>query len=511
MNADEAKLTPNVLPPLPPRRKRRRLLRILLWVVPIVALMVLGGIARTLLKSRAAGDKQKLKDPIHLEQGEVEERLLETGKVELRTTIEVKSKMSGKVKRLLVEEGDVVEAGQTLAVIEPDPNEILRLYQKRAAVQSRAIEREEKTRDLERACQLHEQGVMPSDQYEKAMDAQSTAETNYRLALLELQALEREMNPGTAYEAPLIDAGSEVDTSSILSALTDITVVSPISGLVIKRPVEVGELVISGTATTIAGTTMMELGDPGDALIRAAVNEVDVGKLQEGQRVEVTLSAYEDEVFPAAVHRISPIGANAEGKSIVSFQVEIRFDKLDPRIMPGMTCDLDIVIARKEDAFCLPNHALFQEREKKEDEGEEEEKRNPFAPPVFEEEDEEEEEYLDYVWVKKGEDYERREVALGLKGDEKAEIIEGLTTEDKVYPDAERMRWIMKERERKAKRQIPWPWRKKPDAEEDEEQETGDNEDEAGDDSESGEEDASAPETEEDTVEETAREPEPSE
>lgn len=494
MNAADTELTPGALPPLPPRRKRRWL-RILLWVVPIVAVLVLGGAARKALKARATAGQQKLKDPIHLEQGEVEERLLETGKVELRTTIEVKSKMSGKVKQLLVEEGDVVEAGHTLAVIEPDPNEILRLYQKRAAVRSRAIEREEKARDLDRACRLHDQGVMPSDQYEKSVDAQSAAETNYRLALLELQALEREMNPGAAYQAPLVDDDdtAEADPQAILSALTDITVVSPLSGLVIKRPVEVGELVISGTATTIAGTTIVELGDPGDALIRAAVNEVDVGKLRVGQKVEVTLSAYEDEVFPASVRRISPIGANAEGQSIVSFQVEIRFEELDTRIMPGMTCDLDIVIARKEDALCLPNHALFQEREKKEGEDGKEEKRSPFAPPVFEEE-EEDAEYLDYVWVKEGEDYERREVTLGLKGDQKAEIVEGVATEDEVYPDAERMRWIMKERERKAKRQIPWPWRKKADAGEEEEGEDKDEEskddDESGDDSESREEDA---------------------
>ena len=102
-------------------------------------------------------------------------------------------------------------------------------------------------------------------------------------------------------------------------------------------------------------------------------------------------------------------------------------------------------IGGREDALCLPNHALFQEREKKEGEEQEEQKRSPFAPPVFEEEEDGEEKFLDYVWVREGEDYARREITLGLKGDKKAEIVEGLTTEDEVYPEAERMRWIMKE------------------------------------------------------------------
>jgi HlyD family secretion protein len=256
----------------------------------------------------------------------------------------------------------------------------------------------------------------------------------------------------------------------VLSSLTDIKVVAPISGLVIQRPVEVGELVISGTATTITGTTILELGDPKEIIIRAAVNEVDIGKIRVGQPVKVEMSAYEDEEFPAKVFRISPIGIMGQGQSIVSFKVEIRFDELSDKFMPGMTCDLDLLVEERENVLTLPHHAIFQEQEKTEEDlarekKEEEERRGPFGgPPRMDQPEETEAKFFDYVWVKKGDDWEKRKVKLGLKGQTLVEILEGVSSEDKVYPEAERMRWIMEERARKAEKR--WFWQKAPKEEE---------------------------------------------
>ena len=471
---------PDYTPAPAPRRRRRRggFRRFLKWFIVLAVLLSMGGCLRTFLKSRAAAADIPLKEPIRMERGAVEERLLETGTVELRSTIEVKSTMSGKVKELLVEEGDAVERDQVLAVIQPDPNEILRLYQKRAAVESRWILLQENARELERSKQLFERGVLPGDQFEKVEDAYKSSQTSYQLAQLELEALEKEINPGTAgatlAAGPTGDVGPGVD--SILNTLTDIRVRSPISGLVIKRPVEVGELVISGTATTISGTTLVELGDPADAIIRAAVNEVDIAKVKVGQPVAVTLSAYEDQIRAARVSRISPIGTKPQGSSVVSFSVEVLLDELDRTVMPGMSCDLDVVINAKEDALYLPRNAIFQELEQQEEDalpGEEaEEARRGVFGPRFETVDlDEDRKFLDYVWVRKGEeDWEKRQVTLGLKGDKRAEIVSGLSEEDPVYPEAERLRWILEERKRLAEKKSRWPWNRGSAEEEEEDQ-----------------------------------------
>jgi HlyD family secretion protein len=236
----------------------------------------------------------------------------------------------------------------------------------------------------------------------------------------------------------------------VLGRLTDIRVLSPRSGIVIERSIDVGELVISGTTTTIAGTTIMKLGDPAEAIIKASVNEVDIGKVKAGQQVMVSLGAYEDETFPARVHRIAPIGVKPKGQSVVSFSVEIRFDELDPRMMPGMTCDLDIVIERKDDTRTLPFSAIFQESAgemKAGGKASAESKRNkPEGKRA------KNDAYRDYVWVKKGEDWEKQRVTLGLKGMKKVELLEGPGDEADIYPDAERLRWVLKEKEAKKKK-----------------------------------------------------------
>jgi len=279
------------------------------------------------------------------------------------------------------------------------------------------------------------------------------------LALLELQALEREISPGDGPGG--LQAAAPDTAPAALSSLTDVRVLSPMAGLVIQRPAEEGELVISGTATTIAGTTLLELGDPADVLIRASVNEVDIGRIRVDQDVEVTLSAYDEETLSARVQRISPIGLTPQGQSVVSFSVEVRLEERDDRVLPGMTCDLDILVDRREQTLCLPHHALFQEKAKEDSEEETPRtpapagtpaRRTPPTPPPSDEVAT----YLDYVWVGRGEDWEKQEVEVGLKGTRKAEILGGLGESDSVYPDAEHMRWYIEERARRARKGFLW-------------------------------------------------------
>jgi HlyD family secretion protein len=191
----------------------------------------------------------------------------------------------------------------------------------------------------------------------------------------------------------------------------------------------------------------MTLGDPAEAIVKASVNEIDIGKVKAGQQVMVTLGAYEEEAFPARVHRIAPIGVKPKGQSVVSFSVEVRFDELDPRMMPGMTCDLDIVLERKDDTRTLPFSAIFQERAEEKKAGGKASAESKLKNP--EEKRAKNDAYRDYVWVKKGEDWEKQRVTLGLKGMKKVELLEGPGDESDIYPDAERLRWVLKEKEAK--------------------------------------------------------------
>ena len=118
-----------------------------------------------------------------------------------------------------------------------------------------------------------------------------------------------------------------------------------------------------------------------------------------------------------------------------------------------MTCDLDIVIARKEQATSLPFSAIFQERvkEKTDEVTKEETKKTKKTKKVDDARTDEEFEYRDYIWIKTGTAWEKREVQLGLKGLKRVEILDGPSTDIEIYPDAERLSWVFKEHKHLAK------------------------------------------------------------
>ena len=99
------------------------------------------------------------------------ERLKETGRIEFVRTVEVKSTVSGEIVHLVAEAGDLVKEGEMLAIIEPDPNQTLQLYNKRAAVDQARIDLEQNQRGLARKELLLEHRLISKEEVERARDA----------------------------------------------------------------------------------------------------------------------------------------------------------------------------------------------------------------------------------------------------------------------------------------------------------------------------------------------------
>ena len=126
---------------MPKRIKTRKIIIGLVLVALMVAVVVLN-----LRRPR----KMEVVETVSVKHGTVIEKLTETGTIDLVRTVDVKSTISGEVEELFVEEGDRVIQGQLLAVIEPDPNQTLQLYNKRAALDRAKLSLEEQQREVER-------------------------------------------------------------------------------------------------------------------------------------------------------------------------------------------------------------------------------------------------------------------------------------------------------------------------------------------------------------------------
>jgi HlyD family secretion protein len=316
-----------------------------LWIGGLAVLAMLLGLG---LKPKGAPeeDKDKIKTA-KAELADVQVRVTEVGSVEPQVKVDVKSALSGKVVELLVREGDRVQRGQVLARVEPDVNQARDLAAVKNAVRETEIALSEAKATFERNRGLLEQGLV-------SPQADLESETRYRAA--------------KASHDDSMDKYRIVEESGVPIGLAEagkaqrMNVSSPMDGVVIRRPVELGDTVTSGVSSFNAGTVLMTVADVGTMIIKAGVNEVDIGKIRLDQPVKVSLDAYPKVKFSGQIKRIAP-AARLEEKVKV-FDVEIAVDRQGAELRTGMTANIDVLGEKREKVLTVPVEALFRRDDK---------------------------------------------------------------------------------------------------------------------------------------------------
>ncbi|PJC37277.1 hypothetical protein CO046_01310 [Candidatus Peregrinibacteria bacterium CG_4_9_14_0_2_um_filter_53_11] len=198
-----------------------------------------------------------------------------------------------------------------------------------------------------------------------------------------------------AQQAQVVQAQARLE--NLLTEQRKLVVVAPITGVVSKADVKLGEFASPGSPVfRVLTPTLLK--------VEIDVPEADVAKIHNGDEAEVTLDAYgSDLVFKAYVTSIEPAASLAEG--VPTYKTTVMFESADPRIKPGMTADLDIFTAHKEEVLAVPARAV-QTRE----------------------------DGTDFVQVLDADDkLQEVNVTTGLRGsDGRLEILSGLSVGDRV-------------------------------------------------------------------------------
>jgi HlyD family secretion protein len=311
------------------------------WLAGLAVLVGVGAVAAR-PRSAAEPEKDKVKTATAA-LGDVQVRVTEVGSVEPQVKVDVKSVLSGKVVELLVREGDAVRRGQVLARVEPDVNQARDLAQVKNAVHEAEIALHEASTNHERDQGLLSQGLLSSkDNLE--------SETRYRSAKAVYESAVEKYKIVQDSGVPIGLAGGATPQRLNVSA--------PMDGVVIRRPVELGDTVTSGVATFGGGTVLMTVADVGTMIIKAGINEVDIGKVRLEQPVKVSLDAYPKVKFAGVIKRIAP-AARVDDKVKV-FDVEIAIDRQGAELRTGMTANVDILGQRREKVLTVPVEALFR-------------------------------------------------------------------------------------------------------------------------------------------------------
>lgn len=252
-----------------------------------------------------------------------------SGIIEAISSIEIKSKASGEVLFLGAEVGDSVEKGAILGQIDQrTPNNILN--QAKSDLEASKVRLENAQSQFNRGKELHANASISDKDFEDI-------EENFAQAK---SALVR----------------NEVSFENAKIALDDTIVRSPVTGTIISRPVEVGQVISSPTSAVGGGTVLMIMADLSKVRVRALIDEIDVGKVSIGQIVSIKVAAYRDKEFFGIVKKVEP-QARIE-QNVTTFPVLIDIENDENLLLLGMNTDVVIEVLNKDVSVSAPTMSL---------------------------------------------------------------------------------------------------------------------------------------------------------
>jgi len=252
-----------------------------------------------------------------------------SGVIEAISSVEIKSKASGEVLFLGAEVGDFIDKGFMLAQIDQrTANNIV--DQTESDLEASKVRLLNAEAQYERGKELHKNSSISDKDFEDIKE-------NYA------QAKSTVVRTEVSYENAKI-------------SLDDTVVKSPISGTVISRPVEVGQVITSPTSAFGEGSIIMTMADLSKVRVRALVDEIDVGKVEIGQKVSIKVAAYRDKEFIGTVSKIEPKAYIQQ--NVTTFPVLIDINNEENLLLIGMNTDVVIEILKKDVVLSVPTMSL---------------------------------------------------------------------------------------------------------------------------------------------------------
>jgi HlyD family secretion protein len=353
------------------RKKRRN--RIIIISVIVLVLVLIAGVAVAFSHGSSKIDPSKL---AKVEKGDLAKSVVATGKVEPITKVEVKSKASGIVKKLLVEYGDRVKKGQLLAQLDKVEIEA-GVEQSKAALQAAEANLKGAQADYERAKVDAESPDVPllKRAYDRAVQmakdgvvsesALDDAEKGYKLAVNKQSVARAQM---TVLQAKIAQSQAQVaqdqaNLKQFEEQLSYTDIVSPIDGIVLSRDVEMGDAVSSILVLGSSATLVMTLGDTSEVYVKGKVDESDIGRVYLGQPARIKVESFKDKTFNGVVTKISPMGV--EKDNVTTFEVRVSINNPGGELRAEMTANAEIILDEHKNVLQIPEGSIIYDKDRK--------------------------------------------------------------------------------------------------------------------------------------------------
>lgn len=277
---------------------------------------------------------------VEVRRDSIVQKALAIGNIEPDVEISVKSQISGVVRELFVEAGDFIEAGERLLEVKPNPTPI-ELAEASRQVELREVELENMERDLNRKRELRDRDFITQEELE-------LSERQYDQARIQVQMARERI--------ALLETGRV----RIANRNIEGVIRSPIDGFVLETRVESGDPVVP-LSNFQEGTVLITMAEMSDLIFRGTVDEIDVGKLQEGMPADIKVGALPEAKVKGEVYSISLKARNEDNATV--FPIEVRLTDLDDAVLrAGYSANVDIIIDRRDDVLVIPERLIrFEE------------------------------------------------------------------------------------------------------------------------------------------------------
>ncbi len=283
------------------------------------------------------------------------------GTIEPQLSVDMSASTMGRVTSLAVDEGDRVAAGEFLLQIDPENLQaqvtrgvaVLEAAESayrsaQVAVETARVNLDLAEENLERQENLWSLRLVAREIYDQAVADVELRETELRAREVDVEAAAQRIRQ------------EQATLDSARYDLTQVTITSPIDGIVTRRNIEEGETVVIGTMNN-AGTVLLTIADFSILEAEIEVDETDIPTVQLGQEALITIDALPDRQYTGRVTEIgnSPIQAAAGSaqQEATNFLVVVTLDDVVPGVRPGFTCTAEITTATRTDALSVPIQA----------------------------------------------------------------------------------------------------------------------------------------------------------
>jgi HlyD family secretion protein len=352
------------------RKRRKRFI----WISVVVAIVLLiGGGVIAATRGGTKIDPTKLQK---VERGDLAKSVVATGKVEPITKVEVKSKASGIVKKLLVDYGDRVKKGQALAQLDKVEIEA-QVEQSRAALQAAQASMSSAQADYERSKvdaegpdvpllkRAYERSIGMAKEGVVSTSALEDAQRNYEMSLNKQNVAKAQV---TVLKSKIAQAQAQVaedqaNLKQLEEQLSYTDIVSPIDGVVLSRNVEMGDAVSSILVLGSSATLVMTLGDTSQVYVKGKVDESDIGKVYLEQPARIKVESFKDKTFNGVVTKISPMGV--EKDNVTTFEVRVSINNATGELKAEMTANAEVILEEHKNVLQIPEGAIIYDKDKK--------------------------------------------------------------------------------------------------------------------------------------------------